>query len=304
MREKPRAPRPPARVIASLCAIGAVAGLAVASAGAVSNGRDCAEVSNDPSRFGTFGSARLCWWEEAWDVFAGHSLQGAGAGTFEIARKRYRSDARSVVEPHSVPLQHLSDGGVAGLALFVALIGAAAAVHRRASPTRRPGTCGRRRARDPAGRLPRACARRLQLELPRGNGADDGGARRPRGAGRAPGSSRRRPLLAVAAVIAAVTVFVSFSFPQLADRMERSSARRRRERPRARARSRAVGSLLQARWNPSSRFPGWTRRAAGRSRRSAATSRRSSSAEGPGRGTRPGSSSSRHVRTSALRTAT
>ena len=45
------------------------------------------------------------------------------------------------------------------------------------------------------------------------------------GAGRAPGSSRRRPLLAVAAVIAAVTVFVSFSFPHLADRMERSSTR-------------------------------------------------------------------------------
>jgi hypothetical protein len=213
-------------VIASLCAIGAVAGLAVATAGAVSNGRDCAEVSNDPSRFGTFGSARLCWWEEAWDVFAGHSPQGAGAGTFEIARKRYRSDARSVVEPHSVPLQQLSDGGVAGLALFVALIGAAAAVC--IGALRRLGA-------------PEHAAAVALVALPvayLGHALVDYdwnflAVTAPTmlalgvlaGAGRAPGSSRRRPFLAVAAIIAAVTVLVSFSFPELADRMERSSTR-------------------------------------------------------------------------------
>jgi hypothetical protein len=45
------------------------------------------------------------------------------------------------------------------------------------------------------------------------------------GAGRELGVSRRRPLLAVVAVIVAVTTIVSFSFPRLADRMERSSTR-------------------------------------------------------------------------------
>ena len=214
-------------MIASLCAIGAVAGLAVATASAVSNGRDCADVSNDPSRFGTFGSARLCWWEEAWDVFAGHSPQGAGAGTFEIARRRSRSGCpRRLVEPHSVPLQHLSDGGVAGLALFVALIGAAAAVC--IGALRRLGAPERAAAAAlvalPVAYLGHALVdydwNFLAVTAPTmvalGVLA---------GAGRAPGSSRRRPLLAVAAVIAAATVFVSFSFPQLADRMERSSTR-------------------------------------------------------------------------------
>ena len=295
-------------MIASLCAIGAVAGLASRPRARSSNGRDCAEVSNDPSRLGTFGSARLCWWEEAWDVFAGHSPEGAGAGTFEIARKRYRSDARSVVEPHSVPLQHLSDGGVAGLALFVALIGAAAAVcigalRRLGAPERAAG-----RARGPAGRLPRACARRLQLELPRGHGADDGGARRPRRSrssarlvstppvARRRGGHRRRDGLRLLLVPAACR-------PDGAQ----LDARRRRERPRARARSRAVGSLLQpARGGTPlrARGPGGRgARLAGRGGAPLHPGGRAPAREPGGRGTRPGSSSSRR-RTSALRTAT
>jgi tetratricopeptide (TPR) repeat protein len=44
-------------------------------------------------------------------------------------------------------------------------------------------------------------------------------------AGRAAGERRKRPLLAVAVVIVAAVVLGSFSFPRLADRMERSSTR-------------------------------------------------------------------------------
>ena len=44
-------------------------------------------------------------------------------------------------------------------------------------------------------------------------------------AGRAPGTSRRRPLLAAMAVVVAVTALVSFSFPRLSDWMERDSTR-------------------------------------------------------------------------------
>ena len=212
-----------AGAVALLAACGA---LVVRAAGAVSQGRDCAEVGNDPGRFGSFESARLCWWGEAWDVFAGHAPEGAGAGTFEIARKRYRLDARSVVEPHSVPLQHLSDGGIAGLALFLALIGAAAAVC----------ICALRRLDGPERAAAVALVAAPTAYL--GHALVDYdwnflAVTAPTmvalgvlaGVGRPTAASRRRRLVAVAAVLVAVVVLVSFSFPRLADRMERGSTR-------------------------------------------------------------------------------
>jgi O-antigen ligase len=76
---------------------------------------------NDPSRLTSLSSNnRSAWWGEALDVWRSHRLAGSGAGTFEIARKRYRDDATSVTEPHSTPLQLLADGGAVGLLLGVA----------------------------------------------------------------------------------------------------------------------------------------------------------------------------------------
>ena len=81
------------------------------------------EVSNDPGRLGSLSTNnRTAWWGEAWHVFRAHPAGGAGAGTFEIARKRYRSDARNVAEPHSVPMQLLADGGLIALALGIAFV--------------------------------------------------------------------------------------------------------------------------------------------------------------------------------------
>ena len=64
------------------------------------------------------------------------------AGTFEIARKRFRPNADTVLQPHSVPLQQLADGGIAafGLFLLVVLSGAAVCVFalRRLSGAERP----------------------------------------------------------------------------------------------------------------------------------------------------------------------
>ena len=114
---------------AAVCVIAAGAAVAVAAADAVTSGRDCSEVVNDPSRLGSLDpNNRLCWWEEAWDVFVEHEPEGAGAGTFEVARKRFRPDERSVLQPHSVPLQQLADGGVVALGLFVLVILAGIAV--------------------------------------------------------------------------------------------------------------------------------------------------------------------------------
>jgi O-antigen ligase len=85
--------------------------------------------ANDPGRLLEAGSNnRWQWWNEAWDVWRADPLVGAGAGTFEVVRKRFREDAQSVSEPHSVPLQVLSDGGVVALLLFLGAILAGLAV--------------------------------------------------------------------------------------------------------------------------------------------------------------------------------
>jgi O-antigen ligase len=85
------------------------------------------EVANDPSRLGSLETNnRTVWWGEAWQVFRANPAWGTGARTFEIARKRYRDNAQNVTEPHSVPLQLLSDGGVAAFALGVVFVAALA----------------------------------------------------------------------------------------------------------------------------------------------------------------------------------
>jgi tetratricopeptide (TPR) repeat protein len=109
----------------------AAAGLALAlvalNAGRIADEFRGGEVPNDPGRFTSLSSNnRSAWWGEAWDVFRAEPLLGAGANTFQVARKRYRETASQVTQPHSVPLQFLAGTGVVGLALLAALIAAAA----------------------------------------------------------------------------------------------------------------------------------------------------------------------------------
>lgn len=97
------------------------------------------EVVNDPTRLGTLSTNnRIAWWGEAWRIFEAHPALGTGARTFEMARKRYRADARSVSEPHSVPLQLLADTGIVGFALG-AVFAAATALAARAALRRLAG---------------------------------------------------------------------------------------------------------------------------------------------------------------------
>jgi tetratricopeptide (TPR) repeat protein len=113
--------------LAIVAALGVVAG-AAANAGTILDEFRGGELSNDPDRFKSFSANnRLAWWGEAWDVFAAEPLLGAGADSFEVARKRYRDNASRVTQPHSVPLQILAGTGIVGLALFAALVAAAAA---------------------------------------------------------------------------------------------------------------------------------------------------------------------------------
>ncbi len=118
------------RVLGGLAVVG-VAAAAVAllfNAGRIADEFSGGEVANNPGRFTSLSSNnRAAWWDEAWDGFRADPIAGAGANTFEVARKRYRETASAVTQPHSVPLQFLAGTGLVGLALFAALIAAGTA---------------------------------------------------------------------------------------------------------------------------------------------------------------------------------
>ena len=186
----------------------------------------CSQLSNNPRSHITSlnPNSRLCWWSEAWRVFAGKAPLGAGAGSFEVARKRYRRNAASVTEPHSIPLQQLADGGVVAFLLFLGLAGSAGAAC----------VCAVRRLRGEE----RAAAVGL-LGLPVAYAVhalvdydwDFLAATAPTllalgvvaGAGRPLVVSRRRPLVAAAGALVAISLLASFSFPRLAERSNRSA---------------------------------------------------------------------------------
>ena len=212
-------------VVGGVCVLAVGAAAVVSAADAVSSGRSCGEVVNDPSRLGSLDpNNRLCWWAEAWDVFAGDTPEGTGAGTFEIARKRYRVDARNVLQPHSLPLQMLADGGALGLGLFLALVtaGAAAcvgALRRLDGPERAAATA--------LVVVPAAYLGHALVDYDWDFLAVTAPAMAALGllavAGRDASPLRVRPFLGIGAVLLAAAVLVSFSFPRLADRMERGS---------------------------------------------------------------------------------
>ena len=191
------------------------------------------------------------------DVYRQHAPEGAGAGTFEIARKRIRPSAETVLQPHSVPLQQFADGGVVALGLFVVVILAGTAVC----------VCAVRRLSGPersaAVALVAAPAAYLGHSLVDYNW-DFLAVTAPTlvalgslaAAGRETGAPRARPILGVGMVALAALVLVSFSFPRLADRAERRSTL-------ALANGDLQTALDQARWahffNPVSADPWFAR---------------------------------------------
>jgi O-Antigen ligase len=72
-------------------------------------------------------SNRWRWWQEAWHAFTRHPGGGTGAGTFELTDRMLRTSSLvTTTEPHNVPLQFLSEAGVVGLLLFLAVVAAGA----------------------------------------------------------------------------------------------------------------------------------------------------------------------------------
>jgi hypothetical protein len=91
------------------------------------------QVPDTPERFATASSGnRWRWWKEAMNAFADNPIEGTGAGTFGLTDRLERDTSLAVTEPHSAPLQDLSETGLVGFLLVtVAVVAAAVAIHRR-----------------------------------------------------------------------------------------------------------------------------------------------------------------------------
>jgi tetratricopeptide (TPR) repeat protein len=86
-----------------------------------------AQVQQGPGRLTSASSSnRWRWWQEAWNAFVDNPLEGTGAGTFGLTDRLERNSSLAVVEPHSAPLQDLSETGIVGLLLIVSVLAAAA----------------------------------------------------------------------------------------------------------------------------------------------------------------------------------
>src|SRR5262245_36801401 len=86
-----------------------------------------AQVANVPGRLASVSSSnRFRWWQEAWNAWVDNPAQGTGAGTFGLTDRIERRTSLAVVEPHSTPLQFLTETGIVGFLLWVAVIATAA----------------------------------------------------------------------------------------------------------------------------------------------------------------------------------
>jgi UDP-GlcNAc:undecaprenyl-phosphate GlcNAc-1-phosphate transferase len=69
---------------------------------------------------------RYDYWRVAWDVAGDHPVRGIGAGGFDVPYFAERHTDENVRQPHSIELQVLSETGVIGIVLLLAMIGGAA----------------------------------------------------------------------------------------------------------------------------------------------------------------------------------
>jgi len=79
---------------------------------------------NTPGRLTATASVRSRYWTEALDVHAARPVLGAGAGSFPVARTRYRQAGFEVRQAHGYVVETLASLGWAGLGLSLALLAA------------------------------------------------------------------------------------------------------------------------------------------------------------------------------------
>ena len=109
-------------VVVGALALAGVVTVAVVKAGSFDSG---SSVGNGAGRFSSGASNfRTVWWQQAWDGWQGQKLTGTGGGTFHLTNLRFRdSFLDDTTEPHSLPLQFLTETGVVGFVLFLAACG-------------------------------------------------------------------------------------------------------------------------------------------------------------------------------------
>jgi O-antigen ligase len=69
---------------------------------------------------------RYDYWRVAWNVAGDHPVRGIGAGGFDVPYFAERHTDENVRQPHSIELQVLSETGVIGILLLLAMTGGAA----------------------------------------------------------------------------------------------------------------------------------------------------------------------------------
>ena len=74
-----------------------------------------------PSRLTTASSSRARYWREAGNVFEDHIAAGTGAGTFGVARLRYRTNELVSGHAHGFVVQTMADLGIVGVVAIALL---------------------------------------------------------------------------------------------------------------------------------------------------------------------------------------
>jgi tetratricopeptide (TPR) repeat protein len=80
--------------------------------------------ANDPTRLTAIGSVRARYWNEALQIWEANPAVGVGAGGYRTVRPRYRDDTLNVRHAHGYLVQTMSDLGLVGLAISLALLAA------------------------------------------------------------------------------------------------------------------------------------------------------------------------------------
>jgi O-Antigen ligase len=118
------------RLSLALLAVLAAAALAVGATHAQSwwrsfSASSASDVTQSPGRLVEVSSNfRWAWWTQAWQGWQTKPIVGTGAGSFPFTNLRYRKTSLDqTIEPHSLPVQFLSETGVIGLLLFLGSIG-------------------------------------------------------------------------------------------------------------------------------------------------------------------------------------
>ena len=85
---------------------------------------ETSKTSGGPQRLTETSSSRGRYWRNAGHIFADHPALGTGAGTFGIARLRYRKDQLVARHAHGFFPQTMADMGILGLAVVLAFTAA------------------------------------------------------------------------------------------------------------------------------------------------------------------------------------